>query len=247
MTAFDPSEYGRRVADIYDDTFRDLLPTEQAVRTLAELAGDGPVLEFGFGTGRLALPLVERGFTVAGIEGSPEMRDGLHAKPGGDKIEVAIGDFAGTRVPGTFSLVVLAINTIFALPDQQAQVRCFANAAAHLAPGGRFVVEAWVPDPGAFRHRGALRTLSVTEEEVLVEAAHLHPAEQRMTTTKLRFTDGGVRLLPANHRYAWPAELDLMAQLAGMHREHRWQDWSRAPFTDDSTAHVTVYRRDGRA
>ncbi len=244
MARFDPSAYGRHIADVYDETV-DHLPTGEAVETLADLAGKGPVLEFGIGTGRLALPLVERGFIVAGIEASRPMYELLRAKPGGREIDVAIGDFTETRVEGEFSLVVLAFNTVFAVPDQQAQVRCFRNAAAHLAADGRFVVEAWVPDPGAFRHGRSVRALSVAEDEVILEAAELYPAEQRMTTTKLRFTSDGVRLLPANHRYAWPAELDLMAELAGMRRECRWRDWSRVPFTDESTGHVTVYRRVG--
>lgn len=238
----DPAAYGRRAADVYDATFPDL-PTEATVARLVQLAEGGPVCEFGIGTGRLALPLRKHGVAVSGIDGSPEMLEALRAKPGGDDIPVVVGDFATTRLPGRFSLVVLAINTIFALPDQAAQVRCFRNAAAHLAPGGRFVVEAWLPDPGAFRAGAALRTLTVGADQVLIEAAQLHPAEQRMTTTKIRFTPDGVRLLPANHRYAWPAELDLMAELAGMHREHRWEDWSATPFTDSSRAHVTVYRR----
>ncbi|HEY0485125.1 MAG TPA: class I SAM-dependent methyltransferase [Mycobacteriales bacterium] len=242
MADFDPSAYGAHIADVYDETVRHL-PTAEPVERLALLADGGPVLELGIGTGRLALPLAARGLTVAGIDGSPDMVAALRAKPGGADLEVVVGDFAETRVPGEFALVVLALNTIFALPDQDAQVRCFRNAAAHLRPGGRFVVEAWIPDPGAFRTRGALRPLVVDEDVVILEAARLRPAEQRMDTTKLRFTADGVRLLPANHRYAWPSELDLMARLADLTRETRWEDWAGRPFSDDSTHHVTVYRR----
>lgn len=239
---FDASAYGRVIADVYDMTMADA-PTESAVERLQELAAGGPVLEFGIGTGRLALPLAARGLTVAGVDGSPEMVEVLRAKPGGDRIPVTVGDFAGTRVEGEFSLVVLAVNTIFALPSQEAQVSCFRNAAAHLRPGGRFVVEAWTPDLAAFRDGTALRLLSLGEDRVFVEAARLSPADQMMYTTKIDLTSGGLRLLPANHRYAWPAELDLMARLAGMEREHRWADWRGAPFADDSRAHVSVYRR----
>ncbi|TYB65282.1 class I SAM-dependent methyltransferase [Nonomuraea sp. PA05] len=238
---FDPSAYGRSIADIYDGTVDDL-PTEATVEQLHLLAGDGPVLEFGIGTGRLALPLAARGVTVAGVDGSPDMVRVLRAKPGGERLQVVVGDFADARVDGVFSLVALTTNTIFALPSQDAQVRCFRNAAAHLRPGGRFVVEAWVPDPAAFHHGAALRLLALGEDVVVAEAARISPAEQHMTTTKVRLTAQGVRLLPANHRYAWPAELDLMARLAGMEREHRWADWHRAPFGDGSRAHVTVYR-----
>ncbi|MEU1730847.1 class I SAM-dependent methyltransferase [Streptosporangium sp. NPDC020145] len=240
---FDPSAYGRAVADVYDGVYGTTIPdTESAVNRLAELADGGPVLEFGVGTGRLALPLAARGLVVAGVDGSAEMVRRLRAKPGGDRVPVTLGDFATTRVEGEFGLVVLAINTIFALPSQEAQVACFRNAAAHLRPGGRFVVEAWVPDPGAFRDGTTLRLLSLSEERVLVEAARLSAADQMMYTTKVNLTSDGLRLLPANHRYAWPAELDLMGLLAGLEREHRWAGWDGSPYTDDSRSHVSVYR-----
>lgn len=239
---YDASAYGRGIADIYDATVTGL-PTEAAVERLHTLAAGGPVLEFGIGTGRLALPLAARGLSVAGIDASPEMTEELRAKPGGERIPVTVGDFSTVRVEGAYGLVVLAINTIFALPSQEAQVNCFRNAAAHLREGGRFVVEAWVPDPGAFRHGSALRLLSLAEDVVVVEAARLAPSTQHMRTTRVRLTAEGVRLLPANHRYAWPAEMDLMARLAGMALEHRWADWLGTPFTDESGAHVSVYRK----
>lgn len=241
-TGFDASAYGRRLAGVYDETV-ERLPTDAAVTMLAALADGGPVLEFGIGTGRLALRLAARGLQVAGIDGSPEMVDRLLAKPGGREVVVTMGDFSQATVAGRFALVVLAYNTVFALPDQDAQVACFRNAARHLRPGGRFVVEAWVPDLGAFRSGGALRLLSVHEDEVLLEAAQLHAADQTMRTTKVRLVDGAVHLLPANHRYAFPAELDLMARLAGLHLENRWADWQGRPFDDGSAAHVSVYRR----
>ncbi|GII94485.1 class I SAM-dependent DNA methyltransferase [Sinosporangium siamense] len=243
--AFDASAYGQAIADVYDDIYSAIIPegsTASAVDRLQELAEGGPVLEFGIGTGRLALPLVKRGLTVVGIDGSTDMVDELRAKPGGEEIPVTMGDFATTRVPGEFSLVVLAVNTIYALPSQDAQIGCFRNAAAHLRPGGRFVVEAWVPDIASSWAGTALRLLVVGERRVLVEAARLSRADQMMHTTKIDMTADGLRLLPANHRYAWPAELDLMARLAGMEHEHRWADWCRTPFTDDSRAHVSVYR-----
>ncbi|WP_169981620.1 class I SAM-dependent methyltransferase [Microbispora sp. H10836] len=241
MGEFDAAAYGRTIADIYDEMVVHV-PTGPAVEQVFRLARGGPVLEFGIGTGRLALPIAARGLTVAGVDGSPDMVAVLRGKPGGDRIPVTVGDFSEVSVEGRFALVLLAFNTVFALPSQDAQVRCFRNAAAHLRPGGRFVIETWVPDPAAFRDRTALRLLALGEDEVVVEAARLSPAEQFMHTTKLRMTADGLRLLPANHRYAWPCELDLMARLAGMEREHRWADWSGAPFTDDSRAHVSVYR-----
>ncbi|WP_182908931.1 class I SAM-dependent methyltransferase [Microbispora sp. H13382] len=241
MGEFDAAAYGRTIADIYDEMVEHV-PTGPAVEQVFRLARGGPVLEFGIGTGRLALPIAARGLTVAGVDGSPDMVAVLRGKPGGERIPVTVGDFSEVSVEGRFALVLLAFNTVFALPSQDAQVRCFRNAAAHLRPGGRFVIETWVPDPAAFQDRTALRLLALGEDEVVVEAARLSPAEQFMHTTKLRMTADGLRLLPADHRYAWPCELDLMARLAGMEREHRWADWSGAPFTDDSRAHVSVYR-----
>jgi len=243
VSGFDPAEYGRHIASSYDDLYPDL-DTDAAVATLAALADGGAVLELGIGSGRIALALAARGLAVHGVEGSPEMLAQLRAKPGGD-LPVELGNFAEVEVGRTFALVALVFNTIFALPDQDAQVATFANAARHLEPGGAFVVEAWVPDVGAFRSGKALRLLSVRDGRVVLEAAELFPADQRMSTTKV-FLDGQrVEAHPANHRYAWPAELDLMARLAGLELAHRWRDWSRQPFTDSSPAHVSVYRKPG--
>jgi hypothetical protein len=241
---FDPSAYGDHFASVYDDVYVELSPDE-AVGCLAALAGGGAVLEFGIGTGRIALPLVATGVTVEGIDGSPEMVARLRGKPGGEDLRVEIGDFSTTAMGRRYALAVLAFNTINALPSQEAQVETFRNAAAHLEPGGAFVVENWVPDLAAFHRRRAVGVHEVGETRVLVDVAHLYPAEQRMDTTRLAFTNDGVRLLPMNHRYVWPAELDLMARLAGMHLEVRWEDWARRPFTDDSTTYVAVYRKDG--
>ena len=243
MSGFDPSSYGASgIADEYDDLYAEEWETAAAVDRLAELAAGGPVLEFGIGTGRLAIPLVARRLQVHGVDGSPEMVAKLHEKPGGEEIPVTIGDFSTITAGEGFALVVLAVNTIFALPDQQAQVACFANAARHLRPGGAFVVEAWIPDVGAFRHNRLVRPRVMREDKISVETVELDPVEQLMRTTQAVFSNGSVRLYPANHRYAWPSELDLMAQMAGLRREARWADWSGAPFTGESRAHVSVYR-----
>lgn len=243
MAEHDPGAYGRHAAGDYDDLTSLLVTdTADAVETLALLADGGPVMEFGIGTGRLALPLRARGLAVSGIEGSEEMRARLRAKPGGGDVPVVLGDFAHTRVAGEYALVALTYNTVYALPTQDAQVACFANAAAHLRAGGRFVIDAWLPDPAAFHRHQSVRVLAVDEDVVVVEAALLDPVTQRMATTKVRLRNGEVRLFPANHRYAWPAELDLMARLAGMDLEHRWGGWRREPFDARSTMHVSVYR-----
>ncbi len=243
MTSFDPTVYGASgIADEYDDLYEHEWETDGAVKRIAQLAGSGKVLELGIGTGRLAIPLVALGVEVHGVDASAEMVEKLREKRGGESIPVVIGDFSDVNAGRDFSLVVLAVNTIFALPDQQAQVACFANAARHLVPGGRFVVEAWVPDVGAFRHNRLVRPRVMRGDRISIETAEIDPVEQMMRTTQAVFSNGSIRLYPANHRYAWPAELDLMAQMAGFHREARWANWSGAPFTGESRAHVTVYR-----
>lgn len=238
---FDAAAYGRSVASFYDEVYTELSATE-AVRCLSQLAAGGDVLEFGIGSGRIALPLAATGVQVDGIDGSPEMVAVLRGKPGGEQPRVEVGNFATTSMGRAYALVLLAFNTINALPSQDAQVQTFHNAAAHLRRGGAFVVENWVPDLAAFSRNTAVRVHSIGAERVLLEVAELHAAEQRMTTTKIAFLEEGVRLLPANHQYVWPAELDLMARLAGLRLQERWAGWSQQPFTDSSTGYVAVYR-----
>ncbi len=245
VSDFDPGVYGGAMAADYDDLYEEeLQDTAHAVERLRLLAAGGPVLEFGIGTGRLALPLAASGLEVHGVEASPEMVDKLHGKAGGSAITVAVGDFARVDAGAGFALVVLAFNTIFALPDQQAQVDCFANAARHLRPGGKFVVEAWVPDLAAFRHNRLVRPRIHRHDRVSIEVVRLDPVAQMMETTQTVLDDSGVRLYPANHRYAWPAELDLMARLAGMRLSDRWQDWMGTAFSGESAKHISVYARD---
>jgi SAM-dependent methyltransferase len=241
-TQFDPAAYGRHIAASYDET-TGRADAGPEVELLSELAHDTAILEFGIGTGRLALPLIERGHQVAGIDGSPDMLAQLRRKPGGQDIQVEIGDFASTFLGTRFGLVVLAMNTVYALPSQQAQVACFANAARHLEAGGRFVVDAWIPDPGAFRDGRAMRLVQHEEGHVVIEVAEIHPATQQMQTNKIFLRSDLVKVFPANHRYAWPAEMDLMAQLAGLTLEHRFADWARRPYRDDSRTHVSIWRK----
>ena len=244
--SFDPTSYGIAIADVYDEMYESVYDTEGAVDLIADLAGTGPVLEFGIGTGRLAQPLAARGLSVDGVDASEAMVERMRGRPGADAIDVKIGNFAEVDMGRhDYAVVLLAINTIFALPDQDAQVDVFENAARHLVAQGRFIVEAWVPDLCKFHRDQAVWAREHNDDHVSIEIGQLDTVNQYMKTTQVRFGAEGVQLFPANHRYAWPAELDLMARLAGMARVERWQDWRRTPFTSSSTTHVSVYERSG--
>jgi SAM-dependent methyltransferase len=214
---------------------------DSAVDVLVDLAGPGPALEFGVGTGRIALPLQARGIRVHGIELSGPMVAVLREEPGGDDLDVTIDDFATARVDGTFTLVYLVRNTITNLTTQAEQIACFRNAAAHLVPGGRFVIENYVPElrrlpPGETTH-----VFSNTDEHLGYEEYDF--GRQIAVSHHAWFIDGELRRFASPHRYVWPAELDLMAQLAGLTLESRWSDWHRAPFTGESRSHVSVWTR----
>jgi SAM-dependent methyltransferase len=239
MTAHD-GYFGEEVAASYDAAAADMFDqsvVDPAVGLLADLAAGGRALEFGIGTGRIALPLARHGVEVHGIDMSRAMVDRLRAKPGGSVIGVMIGDFADTRAPGEFSMAYLVFNTICNLTSQDAQVACFVNAAKHLRPGGSFVIEVGVP---------ALRLLPPGQRAVpfAVDDGHLaydiyDCATQAMSSNYV--DERGRRSIP--FRYVWPSELDLMARIAGMVLAHRWEDWDRTPFTHESTRHVSVWRK----
>ena len=236
--------FDERVAVTYDEDVADRSAPEvvdPTVDVLAELAGDGRALEFGIGTGRIALPLAARGVPVQGIELSKAMAAQMAAKPGGDAIGVTIGDFSTTTLDGPFSLVYLVFNTIMNLTTQAAQVACFRNAAAHLGPGGCFVVEVMVPElrrlpPGETFHvfTGGRNAWGIDEYDV---------AGQGLVSHHLEVVDGDLERFSVPFRFVWPAELDLMAQLAGMKLRDRWSGWSREPFTNESRQHVSVWER----
>jgi SAM-dependent methyltransferase len=237
------------MADVYDTwygTRRADETTQKSVEVLADLAAGGRILELAIGTGRMALPLAARGLSVQGIDASPEMVAKLREKAGGDAIPVTIGDFADVGVDGAFDLVFLVFNTLFNLTSQDDQLRCFQNVARHLTPRGVFVVEAFVPDLSGFVDGRALRTVHVTTDSVYLEASVHDPVAQIVHYQYIEISQGGVRLYPVPMRYAWPAELDLMARLAGLELRERWGGWDRSPFTAKSSSHVSVYAR-GRA
>jgi hypothetical protein len=236
--------FGERVAAVYDEgsaSMFDPAVLVPAVDLLAELAGDGAALEFAIGTGRIALPLAERGVKVVGIDNSEAMLARLREKPGAERIDALVGDMASTRVDGDFSLVYLVFNTIFNLVTQDGQVACFQNAAAHLDSGGRFVIEARVPE---LQRLPLGQTVLPWRADPDGMSYYVYDTvTQGLSGRHYDFVDGRVISNPIEMRYVWPAELDLMARLAGLELEHRFAGWSREPFTHLSPSHVSVYAK----
>jgi SAM-dependent methyltransferase len=238
------NHFGEQVAAGYDESSADMFDPsvlDPTVDFLAELAGDGAALELGIGTGRVALPLSQRGVPVHGIDLSEAMVARLRAKPGAERIGVTIGDFATTTVEGRFTLAYLVFNTIQNLTSQDAQVACFQNVAAHLEPGGCFVIEVGVPSLQRLPPGETVRAFAVTptylgfdEFDVVNQGliSHHYPVEA-----------GNLQLHSVPFRYVWPSELDLMARIAGMRLRERWSGWRREPFTSDSRAHVSVWEK----
>jgi len=214
---------------------------DPAVEFLAGLAGDGAALELGIGTGRIALPLSQRGIRVAGIDLSEAMVAKLREKPGGEAIEVAIGDFATTKVDGTFSLAYVVFNTIGNLTSQDAQAACFANVAAHLAPGGCFVIEIGVPGLRTLPPGERFRVFDFGPEHIGIDEYDVE--RQGLVSHHLSLREGAWQLKSMPFRYVWPAELDLMARLAGMSLRERWSGWKREPFTSESGKHISVWEK----
>ena len=236
--------FDERVAARYDESAAEMFDpavVDPVVDFLVELAGDGRALELGIGTGRIALPLAQRGVPVAGIELSQAMAARLRAKAGGEEIGVTIGDFATTTVDGTFSVAYLVFNTIANLTTQAAQVACFRNVAAHLEPGGCFVIELEVPDLQRLPPGGTMHVFHASETHWGIDEYDI--ATQGLTSHHFELVDGRYERFSVPFRYAWPAELDLMAELAGMRLRERWSGWSREPFTSESRKHVSVWEK----
>ena len=243
MKDYEPiMSFGEDVAKTYDDVQRG--DENAAVAFLEKLADGGPALELAVGTGRIALPLADRGIRVDGVDISPAMVAQLRTKPGGDRISVTIGDFADVPVPGTYRLIYVVFNTLFNLLTQDDQVRCFENVAAHLNADGLFVVEAFVP---AYLYR--LRDEQYVDAEridvgeVRLDIGRHDPVAQLLDESHVALSSAGVRVSPIVTRYAWPSELDLMARIAGLRLAHRWSGWEEEPFTASSRRHVSVYGR----
>ena len=261
MQGFEPETYGQRIAAVYDDLHPPGQGADAAAAFLAHLAGlsgvagspdsagtaqTGRALELAIGTGRIALPLAARGVAVEGIDISPAMVEELRAKPGGGEIPVTIGDFAdvGVGAGRSYAVIYVVFNTFFALLTQERQLECFANVAAHLAPEGRFVVEAFVPDLTRFRKNGNVSAIAVGVDTVRLDVSRHDPIGRRVDATHVHIGASGVELYPVSLRYAWPAELDLMARLAGLRLVERWDGWRREPFTGTTPMAVSVYGLD---
>ena len=236
--------FGEQVAAQYDEQSAEMFEpavVDPAVDFLADLAGQGAALELGIGTGRIALPLARRGIRVHGIDLSAAMVARLRAKPGAEQIAVTIGDFATTRVEGRFSLAYLVFNTIGNLTTQDEQVACFQNAAAHLEPGGCFVIEVGVPQLQRLPPGETIRAFALSPTHLGFDEYDV--ASQGLISHHYLVEDGKLDASSLPLRYVWPSELDLMARLAGMTLRERWSGWKREPFTSDSTRHVSVWEK----
>ncbi len=245
MEDFRPSTYGDRIAAMYDDWYAHL-EVDAVVDRLAEMAGRGPALELGIGTGRIALPLSERLIEVHGIDASEAMLAGLRRKPGADRINVTVGDFAEVDVDGKYRLIYVVFNTIFALVTQEDQIRCFHNVAERLTDDGVFVFDAFVPDLGRFDRNGRVGIEAHEPDAIRLEASLHDPVNQSVMSRHILLSEKGVTLYPLKIRYAWPSELDLMARLAGLQLRERWGGWHGERFSASSTMHVSVYERASR-
>ncbi|OLT16957.1 hypothetical protein BJF78_13485 [Pseudonocardia sp. CNS-139] len=232
--------YGEEWSALWEQDYGTRPDTDDAVRTVADLAAGRPVLELGVGTGRLAVPLADLGLPVHGVDNSPWMLAGLRKKPGGERVTTTEGDLVTTTVPGRFGVVLLASYALFALTTQEQQIDCFRNAAAHLEPGGAFVVEVVSPQ---LLEADICRPVKISADEVvLLVSTAADRITQRLQTAHVYLRhDAPVKILPWDSRYAGPPEMDLMGRLAGLELSARWGGWDRRPYTAASAKHISVY------
>ncbi len=244
MEGYQPvTSFGENAAEIYDATSQ-RGDEEATVAFLERMADGGRVLELAIGTGRIALPLADRGVEIDGIDIAPAMVAKLRAKPGGDRISVTMGNFADVPVDGSYRLIFVVYNTLFNLLTQDEQVRCFENVASHLTDDGAFVVEAFVPDYlYRLRNEQYVDAEAIGVGDVRLDVGRHDPVLQILDETHVHLSHEGVRLYPIVSRYAWPSELDLMARVAGLRLIERWSGWNGEAFTAASTRHVSVYGR----
>jgi SAM-dependent methyltransferase len=242
MDYYEEKTYGDRVAGVYDQWYSDF--EAAAISTLADLAGKGKALELGIGTGRIAIPLLKAGVNVQGIDISESMVAKLKAKPGGDKIPVTFGNFVDVEVGGKYSLIYIVFNTFFSPLTQEEQVRCFRNVASHLEAGGVFVIEAFVPDMARFIAGQTTRVIKLGDNELQIDASLVEMDKQLISSQHVIITDHGTRFYPVKIRYAWPSEMDLMAQLSALQLRERWSNWEKAYFNAQSKMHISIYEHE---
>lgn len=248
MNDYTAATYGDKIAEVYDQMYPMRADVGATVDTLARLAGDGPALELGIGTGIVALPLTARGVDVYGIDASEAIVAQMRAKPGGDTIPVTIADFSGFSLRDgnrakKFKLVYVVFNTLFQATSQEAQVQCFRSVAAHLADDGVFLIEAFVPDMGRFTRDQNISAGRVESDLVSIDISRHDPVNQFVQSQHLFVGESGVKLYPVQVRYSWPSELDLMARLAGMHLRERWGHWDGSSFNASSEYHISIYEK----
>jgi SAM-dependent methyltransferase len=239
MKNYYDSTYGDRIAEVYDEQYGEYDPA--MIDFLHDFAGGGPVLELGIGTGRVAIQLQERGISVQGIDASEAMVAKMREKPGGKKIEVQIGSFTQFELEQKFQLVYVVFNTFFALLTQDEQLSCFQSVSRHLASGGAFVLEAFVPDLARFENHQTVRAVDLTEDIVRMDISRHDPVTQQISSQHVFLTEEGTKLYPVKLRYVWPSEMDLMARLAGLELKHRWSSWTKTEYSKDSGKHISVY------
>lgn len=242
MDYYSEKTYGDRIASVYDQWYSDY--EKAAISALAELAHNGEALELGIGTGRIAIPLQNAGVSVQGIDASESMVAKLQAKPGGERIPVAIGNFADLPIDGKYSLIYIVFNTFFALLTQEDQVHCFQNVASHLKPEGVFVIEAFVPDMARFIAGQTMRVVQIDENEVRIDVSRLEMDNQLIINQHVLLGEHGAQFYPVKIRYAWPSEMDLMARLSHLQLKERWSNWEKASFTANSKSHISIYEHE---
>ena len=239
MKEFFDSTYGDRIAPVFDEWYSEYEPA--VIELLSEFAQGGRALELGIGSGRIALPLQERGIEVQGIDASQAMIARLKEKPGGEDLQVTLGNFADVAVEGQFKLVYVVFNTFFALGSQEEQVQCFQNVAGRLTPEGVFLIETFVPDMARFIDQQTVRLGRMELDQVYIDVSQLDMLNQQVSSQHIVLSEEGVSLYPVKLRYAWPAELDLMARLANLALKERWSGWGKEAFTNESKRHISVY------
>jgi len=239
MKEYSESTYGERIAEIYDQWYSDF--DQSIIPTLVELSQGGRALELGIGTGRIALPLRDAGIEVHGIDASQAMLDKLKAKPGGESIQITLGNFVEVDVEGHYDLIFVVFNTFFALFTQDEQIRCFKNVVNRLTPNGVFVIEVFVPDMARYVDNQTVRVTAIDDNNVRLEVTQVDMITQQTNSKQIHLSEEGIRMYPVQVRYAWPSELDLMARLAGLSLQHRWGTWRKDDLTNESGKHISVY------